>query len=69
MSSNWLKIGRAVVRSSLERVVYGSNLGPVKLGTVLPTVRPRCNISAKGAVLPGRYNAEMDPANSLHVSA
>ena len=32
----------------------GSNLGPVKLGTVLPTARHRYDISLKGAVLPGR---------------
>ena len=59
-------IGRALTRSSLEREVKSSNLGPVKSNTVLPTVRHRCNNSSKGAVLPGRNNAEMDPANSLH---
>ena len=47
----------------------GSNLGPVKSDTVLPTARHRCNISSKGAVLPGRNDAEMGPANSLHASA
>ena len=34
---------------------------PVKLDTVLPTVRHRCEISLKGAVLPGRNDAEMGP--------
>ena len=28
-------------------------IGPVKLDTVLSTARHRCNISSKGAVLPG----------------
>ena len=31
----------------------GLNLGPVKSDTVLPTARPRCDISSKDAVLPG----------------
>ena len=62
-------VGRAVTRSSLEREVRGSNLGPVKSDTVLPTARHRCNISSKGAVLPGRNDAAMGPANSLHASA
>ena len=45
-------VGRAVTRSSLEREVWGSNLGPVKWDTVLPTACHRCGISSKGAVLP-----------------
>ena len=40
-----------------------------KSDTVLPTARHRCNISSKGAVLPGRNDAELGPANSLHASA
>ena len=64
-----LAVGQAVTRSSLEREVRGSNLGPVKSYTVLPTARHRCNISSKGAVLPGRNDAEMVPANSLDASA
>ena len=31
--------------------------------------RHHCNISLKGAVLPGRNDAEMGSANSLHASA
>ena len=62
-------IGRAVTRSSPERKVKGSNLGPVKSDTALPTARHRCNISLKRAVLPGRNDAEMGPANLLHASA
>ena len=31
-------VRRAVTRSNLEREVLGSNLGPVKLSTVLPTL-------------------------------
>ena len=62
-------VGRAATRSSLEREVWGSNLGPIKSDTVLPTARHRCDISSKGAVLPGRNDAEMGPANSLHASA
>ena len=27
-----------------------------------------CNVSSKGAVLPGRHGVEMGPANSLHAS-
>ena len=55
--------------SSLEREVRGSNLGPVKSNTMLPTARHRCDISSKGAVLPGRNDAETGPANSLHAWA
>ena len=62
-------VGQELTRSSLEREVSGSNLGPVKLDTVLPTARHRCEISSKGAVLPGRNDAEKGPANSLHASA
>ena len=62
-------VGRAVTRSSLEREIRGSNLGPVKSDAVLPTARHRCNISSKEAALPGRNDAEMGPANSLHASA
>ena len=54
---------------SLEREVWGANLGPVKSDTVLPTARHRFDISSKWAVLPGRNNAEMGPANSLHALA
>ena len=63
------KVGRAETRSFLGREVWGSNLWPVKLNTVLQTVRHRCDISSKEAVLPRRNNAEMGPTNSLHVSA
>ena len=62
-------VGRALTRSSLEWEVRGSNFGPVKSNTVLPTARHRCDIFSKGAVEPGRKNAEMGPANSLHASA
>ena len=41
----------------------------IKSDTVLPAARHRCDISSKGAVLPGRNDAEMGPANSLHASA
>ena len=63
------QVGRTVTRSSLEREVRGSNLGPVKSDAVLPTARHRCDISSNGAVLPGRNDAEMGPANSLHALA
>ena len=43
-------------------------LWPVKSETVLSTVRHRCNISSKEAVLPGRNDAEIGPANLLHAS-
>ena len=54
-------IDRAVTYSSLKRKVRGSNLGPVKSDTVLPTARHSYDISSKGAVLTGRNDAEMDP--------
>ena len=56
-------VGRAVTRSSLVREVRGSNLGPLKSDTVLSTIRHRCDISLKEAVLPGGNDAEMVPAN------
>ena len=62
-------VGRAITRSSLEREVWGSNLGPVKLDTVLPTARHRCDIFSKRAVLSGCNDAEMGLANSLHASS
>ena len=62
--------GRAVALSSLEWEVRSSNLGPVKSDTVLLiTACHRCDISSKGAVLPGGNDAQMDPGNSLHASA
>ena len=57
-------VGRAVTRLSMEREVWGSNLGPIKSDTVLPTAWHRCGISSKEAVLPGRNEADMGPANS-----
>ena len=51
----------------MEREIWGSNLGAVKLGAVLPKARHHCDISPKEAVMPGRNGAEMGPANSLHV--
>ena len=41
----------------------------IKSDTVFGTTRHRCEVSSKGAVLPGRNDAEMGPANSLHASA
>ena len=41
----------------------------MKSRTFLPTVRHRCNISSKGAMLPGRNDAEIGPVNSLNASA
>ena len=57
--------------SSSKEFVSGagsSNLGRVKSDTLLPMVRYRCNIFSKEAVLPGRNDAEIDHANSLHAS-
>ena len=53
------QVGRAVTRSSLERLVSGSNLGSVKSATLLRTARHRCTISSNEAVLPGCNNSEM----------
>ena len=58
-----------VTRSFLEWEVGRSNFGLVKLDTALPIVRHCCGISLKEAVLPGRNDAEMGPANSLHALA
>ena len=56
VSSNYMSwpVGRALTHSSLQREVLGSNLGPVKLDTVLLTAghHNRCNISLKRAMLP-----------------
>ena len=56
-------VGRAVTRLSLEREVRGSNLGPVKSDSVLPTARHRCDIFSKRAVLRGHSDAEVGSAN------
>ena len=61
--------GRMVTRLSLEWEVWGSNLGLVKLDTVLPMACHCCYISSKEAVLPWHNDAEMGPANSLHALA
>ena len=57
--------GRAVTRSSLARKDRDSNLGPVKSNSILATIRHRCTISSKGAVLFRCNDAEMGPSNSL----
>ena len=67
--SSYSAVGRAVIRSSLEREVLLSNLEPVESDTVLPTARHRCDISSKEAVLLVRNDAEMGPAYTLHASA
>ena len=59
ISSENRQAGQAVTRSSLERQVWGSNLGPVKSDTVLLKGSRRCDVSSKEAVLPGRNDAEM----------
>ena len=45
-------VGRTVMRLSLEREVWGSNLRPVKSNPVLPTARNPFNISSNEALLP-----------------
>jgi len=42
---------------------------PAKSYTAMQTVRHRCNIYAGTALLPWRYDTEMDNSNSLHASA
>ena len=54
---------------SLASNVVSSTPPLVKSNTVLSTARHRCNISSKGAALPGRNDAEIGPTNSLHASA
>ena len=58
-------IGWAMTRLSPEREVIFQILGRSNLAQCCH----RCNISSKGAVLPGRNDAEMGPANSLHALA
>ena len=65
-------VGRVITHSSLEREFWGSNLVLGKSNTVLPMTRHRCNIYSKRAVLLGRNDTEMGPANSLwlrHITA
>ena len=57
------------MRSSLEREVWGSNLGPLKSNTVLQWLALAATISSIEAVLPERNDAEMGPANLLHAAA
>ena len=62
-------VSRSVAHSSLDREVQGSNIGPVKSNTVLPTAHHRCHISLKEAVVPGPNDAEIGPSNLLQASA
>ena len=50
------------MRSSLEREVWGSYVGPVKSSTELPTARHRFNISLMGAALPGAMTPKCAPS-------
>ena len=61
--------GQLVERYRVRLWSWGSILGPFKSNTVLPTACYRCNASSNEAVLSGRNNAEMGPANSLHASS
>ena len=47
---NW--VGPGVTRLSLEREIWGLNLGKVKLDAVLSTALHCCDISSKETVLP-----------------
>ena len=48
--------------------MWGSNyLGQVKSNIDLPTTRHHCDIFSKVAVWPGRNNAQISPANTLHL--
>ena len=57
------------MRSSLERKVWGSNLGPVKWDLMLSTAPHRYDLSSIEAALSGRNDAEMGPAKLLHASS
>ena len=48
--------------------VVSSTPSLVKSNKMLPMTRYHCNISSKGAALPGRNEGEMGLANSLHAS-
>ena len=58
--------GNAFV-SGAEGLRFKSRAG--QIGHSVANGSHRCDISSKGAVLPGRYDAEMGPANSLQASA
>ena len=60
-------VDQAVTLFSLEQI-RGSNLRPVKSEAVLPKTCYHCNISSK-AVLYGRSDMWMGPANLLHAAA
>ena len=66
--ADW-SVGGAVTRSPLEREVWGSNLGKVKLDTELQTARHGWDISSKKALLPEHNETEMGPTNLLHAWA
>ena len=56
-------------KSLEEEEINCSNLGSVKLGTVLPTTCQCGKISLKRVVLLGHNDAEMGPTNLLQASA
>ena len=56
------------MRLSLEREVWGSNLGPVRSDTVLPTACHRYGIFPKGTELPERNDMERSTTNLLVVT-
>ena len=62
-----LPVARAVTDSGVGGLKFTSRTG--QIGHMVPTTRHRCNISSNGAVLPGRSDAGMGPANTLHASA
>ena len=56
--------------SSGNTFVSGAGgLRPVESNIALPTIRHRCDISSKEAVLPGRNGVEIGPANLLRALA
>ena len=61
------QIAYVVSCSTLVLEVIGSNPGPVRSNTELPTARHRCDISSKGAIWPMRNVAAKGFENSLLV--
>ena len=55
--------------SGTNGLTFKSPAGQIRYTVVLPTAFHRCDISSKGAVLPGCNDAKMYPANSLYASA
>ena len=69
MSQRWRVVGNTVSDLTYQRCKPRNSRSRDERFTARPTAWHRSDISSKEAVLPGRNDAEMGPANSLHASA